>query len=173
MEIGPALLLAVRLELAGGVETTGLSFTHFGLFLSEAVEKNVSLCSGVVDIMVTEQFGGGSLDRWTEQGDCSRDDWKSGIFVRAAEMVDLRVDDFSVESFTATRQHEENSRCFLCDEDHREDAQGVEYVPTENGCCRKGEGRGVSKSRRFRMTLERRRTRLVWDSASPDFVRMP
>lgn len=68
MEIGPALLLAVRLELAGGVETTGLSFTHLGLFLSEAVEKNVSLCSGVVDIMVTEQFGGGSLDRWNGAG---------------------------------------------------------------------------------------------------------
>lgn len=42
VEIGPALLLAVRLELAGGVETTGLSFTHLGLFLSEAVETNVS-----------------------------------------------------------------------------------------------------------------------------------
>jgi hypothetical protein len=39
VEIGPALLLAVRLELAGGVETTGLSFTHLGLFLSEAVEN--------------------------------------------------------------------------------------------------------------------------------------
>lgn len=66
-------------------------------------------------------------------------------------MVDLRVDGFSVESFTATRQHEENSRCFLCDEDHREDAQGVEYVPTENGFvervrvvgCRKVEGFGL------------------------------
>jgi hypothetical protein len=39
VEIGPALLLAVRLELAGGVKTTGLSFTHLELFLSEAVEN--------------------------------------------------------------------------------------------------------------------------------------
>jgi hypothetical protein len=50
VEIGPALLLAVRLELAGGVETTGLSFTHLGLFLSEAVETNVSLRSVVIVI---------------------------------------------------------------------------------------------------------------------------
>ena len=28
--ISPALVLAVRLELAGGVQTTGLSFTHVG-----------------------------------------------------------------------------------------------------------------------------------------------
>ena len=35
VEISPALLLAVSLELAGGVETTGLSFTHIdGLFLT-------------------------------------------------------------------------------------------------------------------------------------------
>ncbi len=74
-----------------------------------------------------------------------------GIFVCAAEMVDLRVDGFGVESFTATRQHKENSRCCLCEEDHREDAQGVEYVPTENGFvervrvvgCRKVEGFGL------------------------------
>lgn len=51
VEIGPALLLAVRLELAGGVETTGLSFTHLELFLSEAVETNVSLRSEIIVIL--------------------------------------------------------------------------------------------------------------------------
>lgn len=71
--------------------------------------------------------------------------------MRAADMVDLRVDRFGVESFTVTRQHEENPRCCLREEDHREDAQGVEYVPTENGFvervrvvgCRKVEGFGL------------------------------
>lgn len=69
VEIGPTLLLAVRLELAGGVKTTGLSFTHLGLFLSKAVENNVSLCSVVVHIMATEQFVADSLDKWMEYGD--------------------------------------------------------------------------------------------------------
>ena len=35
VQVGPALLLAVRLELASGVKTTGLSFTHIdGLCLT-------------------------------------------------------------------------------------------------------------------------------------------
>jgi hypothetical protein len=37
VQVGPALLLAVSLELAGGVQSTGLSFTHIdGLMRSEA-----------------------------------------------------------------------------------------------------------------------------------------
>lgn len=77
--------------------------------------------------------------------------WRLEFFVRAAEMVDLRVDGSGVESFTATRQHDESSRCCLCEGDHRKYAHGVEYVPTENGFvervrvvgCRKVEGFGL------------------------------
>jgi hypothetical protein len=34
VQVGPALLLAVSLELAGGVQTTRLSFTHIGGLLT-------------------------------------------------------------------------------------------------------------------------------------------
>lgn len=37
----------------------------------------------------------------------------------------------------------------------------------------KAEGRGVSKSRRFRICLERPTHSLAWDAFSPDFVRLP
>lgn len=88
--------------------------------------------------------------------------------MRVAGMVDLRIELFGVESPTTTRQHEREFQMLYVRRESQGECSGVEYVPTENGCCRKGEGRGVSKSRRFRITLERRRTRLDWDSASPD-----
>jgi hypothetical protein len=101
------------------------------------------------------------------------DGWESGIFVRAVGMADLRVEDLVSSRPQPPDNTKENSRRCLCEEDHRENAQGSNTYRLRMGVVERVRCRGVSKSRRFRITLERRRTRLDWDSASPDFVRVP
>jgi hypothetical protein len=91
------------------------------------------------------------LDGINRGGDWGDDGWDSGIFVRVAGMVDLRVEDLVSSRPQPPDNTKKNSRCCMCEEDHRENAQGPNTYRLRMGVvervsvvgCRKVEGFGL------------------------------